>query len=215
LSAMKRDPYRSSAKKYDLFIEPLTRELRYIGKKFYPPEKGMHVLDVGCGTGNTLKIYLNEGCNVYGIDSSLAMLNEAKKKLSDQAELRLGIASKMEYSSESFDLVISMLSLHEMPKEIRPKVVAEMLRVSKEDGRVLLIDYHPDDIRFPRGWMYKALIYFFEIAAGREHFKNFRSFIRNKGIPGLIISHKLTLDKMKIAGGGNFGFYLLKRKNTI
>jgi hypothetical protein len=36
----------SSAKKYDLFIEPLTRELRYFGKKFYPPEKGMHVLDV-------------------------------------------------------------------------------------------------------------------------------------------------------------------------
>ena len=97
MKAMKRDPYISSAKKYDLFIEPLTRELRYFGKKFYPPEKGMHVLDVGCGTGNTLKIYHNEGCNVYGIDSSLAMLNEAKKKLSDQAELKLGNASKMKY----------------------------------------------------------------------------------------------------------------------
>lgn len=121
----------------------------------------------------------------------------------------------MEYSSESFDLVISMLSLHEMPKEIRPKVVAEMLRAIKEDGRVLLIDYHPDDIRFPRGWMYKALIYFFEIAAGHEHFNNFRNFIRNKGIPGLILSHKLIVDKMKIVGDGNFGFYLLKRKNII
>jgi hypothetical protein len=84
-----------------------------------------------------------------------------------------------------------------------------------EDGRVLLIDYHPDDIRFPRGWMYKALIYFFEIAASREHFKNFRSFIGNKGIPGLIPSHKLFLDKMKIVGDGNFGFYLIKRKNII
>ena len=173
-------------------------------------------MDVGCGTGNTLKNSdHNEGCNVYGIDSSLAMLNEAKKKLSDQAELRLGNASKMKYSSESFDLVISMLSLHEMPNEIRPKVVAEMLRVIKEDGRILLIDYHPDGIRFPRGWMYKALIYFFEIAAGREHFKNYSSFIRNKGIPGLILLHKLILDKMKITGDGNFGFYLLKRKNII
>jgi ubiquinone/menaquinone biosynthesis C-methylase UbiE len=215
LNAVKRDPYISSAKKYDLFIEPLTRELRYLGKKFFPPEKGMHVLDVGCGTGNTLKIYHNEGCNVYGIDSSLAMLNEAKKKLSDQAELRLENASKMKYSSERFDLVISMLCLHEMPKNMRPKVVSEMLRVIKEDGRVLLIDYHPDDIRFPKGLMYKALIYFFEIAAGHEHFKNFRSFIRNKGIPGLILSHKLILDKMKITGDGNFGFYLLKRKNII
>jgi ubiquinone/menaquinone biosynthesis C-methylase UbiE len=215
LKAMKRDPYISSAKKYDLFIEPLTRELRYFGKKFYPPQKGMDVLDVGCGTGNTLKIYHNEGCNVYGIDSSLAMLNEAKKKLSDKAELRLGNASKIKYSSESFDLVISMLTLHEMPNEIRPKVVAEMLRVIKEDGRVLLIDYHPDHNHFQRGWMYKALVYFFEIAAGREHFKNYRSFIRNKGIPGLILSHKLIVDKIKIAGNGNFGFYLLKRKNLI
>jgi ubiquinone/menaquinone biosynthesis C-methylase UbiE len=209
VSAMKKDPNRSSAKKYDLFIEPLTRELRYFGKKFYPPKKGMHVLDVGCGTGNTLIIYFNEGCNVYGIDSSPAMLNDAIKKLSDHAELRLGIASKMDYSNECFDLVISMLSLHEMPKEILPKVVAEMLRVIKENGRILLIDYHPDGLRFPRGWMYKALIYFFEIAAGREHFKNYRSFINNKGIPGLILSHKLTLNKIKIVGGGNFGFYLV------
>ena len=108
-----------------------------------------------------------------------------------------------------------MLSLHEMPKIIRPKVVSEMLRVIKEDGRVLLIDYHPDHVRYPRGLMYKTLIYFFEIAAGHEHFKNFRSFIRNKGIPGLILLHKLILDKMKITGDGNFGFYLLKRKNII
>ena len=61
----------------------------------------------------------------------------------------------------------------------------------------------------------RDLRYFFEIAAGHEHFKNFRSFIRNKGIPGLILLHKLILDKMKITGDGNFGFYLLKRKNII
>jgi demethylmenaquinone methyltransferase/2-methoxy-6-polyprenyl-1,4-benzoquinol methylase len=137
------------------------------------------------------------------------MLEEANNKLGGQAELLLGSASEMHYPDEFFDLVTGMLTLHEMPRKIRSQVMNEMVRVLKKEGRILLIDYHPGSIRFPKGWMYKAVIYFFEIAAGREHFKNFRDFLANNGIPGLIDSYKLTMEKTKIVGGGNLGVYLL------
>ena len=208
-SVMNVDPYKKSAKKYDFFVEPLNTTLRQIGMKVYPPKDGMLVLDVGCGTGTTLSLYHKAGCSVFGIDSSPAMLEEAKKKLGGQAELLLGSASEMHYPDEFFDLVTGMLTLHEMPRKIRPQVMNEMVRVLKKDGRILLIDYHPGSIRFPKGWMYKAVIYFFEIVAGREHFKNFRDFHANNGIPGLIDSYKLTMEKTKIVGGGNLGIYLL------
>lgn len=207
--AMNADPYKKSAKKFDILVEPLISALRQIGMKVYPPKEEMLVLDVGCGTGTNLSLYHKAGCSVFGIDSSPSMLEEAKNKLGDNAELLLGSASEMHFPDKFFDLVISMLALHEMPRKIRPQVMNEMVRVLKQEGRILLIDYHPGSISFPKGWTYKAAIYFFEIAAGREHFKNFRDFLANNGIPGLIASHKLAIENTKIVSGGNLGVYLL------
>ncbi len=206
---MNADPYAKSAKKYDIFVERFAAYLRQIGMQVYPPREGMLVLDVGCGTGTNLNLYQKAGCRVFGIDASPAMLEEAKNKLGNQAELRLGSASEMCYPGEFFDLVIGMLTLHEMRREIRSQVMNEMVRVLKRDGRILLIDYHHGSIRFPKGWMYKALIYFIEIAAGREHFRNFRDFLANNGIPGLVKSLKLTVKKVEIVGEGNLVAYLL------
>ena len=175
----------------------------------YPPKEGMLVLDVGCGTGTTLKLYHEAGCRVFGIDTSPAMLEEAKNKTGNQAELVLGNASDTNYPDGFFDLVIGMLTLHEMPRKIRPQVLSEMVRVLKPEGRMLLIDYHPGRVHFPKGWMYKAVIYIIEIAAGREHFRNFRDFLANRGIPELISSQTLTLEKTKTVSGNNLGVYLL------
>jgi len=87
---MKEDPYEKSARKYDIFVELFNRALRQIGMDMYPPVAGMIVLDVGCGTGTTLNLYQKAGCNIFGIDSSPAMLSVARNKLNSQAELLLG-----------------------------------------------------------------------------------------------------------------------------
>ena len=207
---MKKDLYKITARKYDTFVEPFNRVLRQIGMDIYPPVTGMKVLDVGCGTGTTLKLYQRAGCNVFGIDSSPAMLPVAKNKLNNQAELLLGNASDMEYSNKTFDIVIAMLTLHEMPNNTRSKVLSEMIRVLKKDGRILIIDFHPGSLKFPKGWMYKTVIYFFEITAGLEHFKNFRNFIAFNGIPGLVETRKMNIVNAKIVGGDSFGIYVLR-----
>jgi demethylmenaquinone methyltransferase/2-methoxy-6-polyprenyl-1,4-benzoquinol methylase len=207
---MVKDPYKKIAKTYDRYVEPSIAILRQIGMKMYTPTEGIHVLDVGCGTGTNLMLYHEAGCNVFGIDLSPSMVKVAQKKLRDRAEVRLGDASKMPYSDDSFDLVTGFFILHEMPSQIRPAVISEMARVMKHDGRILLIDYHLGPIRFPKGWMYKAIILFFEIMAGREHFRNFRDFLSKNCLPNLIYKKNLRVSNEKIAGGGNVALFLLK-----
>jgi demethylmenaquinone methyltransferase/2-methoxy-6-polyprenyl-1,4-benzoquinol methylase len=207
---MIRDPYQRTAKSYDTLVEPFNTVIRKIGFKLFPPKQGMRVLDVGCGTGTNLDIYHMAGCKAFGLDLSPAMLEEARRKLGKRAELRLGDASQMPYPDAFFDLVISMLTLHEMPISIRPAVMSEMIRVLKQDGRILLIDFHPGPIRFPKGWFYRAVILSFELAAGREHFRNYRDFLASKGLPRLISSHGLSVEKKKIVSGGNIGLFLVK-----
>jgi ubiquinone/menaquinone biosynthesis C-methylase UbiE len=206
---MGKDPYKKIAKTYDRYVEPSIAVIRQIGMKMYPPREGIHVLDVGCGTGTNLMLYHEAGCNVFGIDLFPTMVEVAQKKLGNRAEIRLGDASKMPYSDDSFDLVTGFLTLHEMPSQIRPAVISEMVRVMKHGGRILLIDYHLGPIRFPKGWMYKAIILFFEIMAGREHFRNYRDFLSRNCLPNLISTKNLRVSNEKIVSGGNIALFLL------
>ena len=206
---MSNDPYNKIAKKYDRYVEPSIGVLRQIGMKMYAPKEGIHVLDVGCGTGTNLMLYHEAGCKVFGIDLSPAMVEVAQKKLGNRANIRVGDASKMPYADDSFDLVTGLFTLHEMPSGIRPAVISEIARVVRPDGRILLIDYHLGPIRFPKGWMYKAIILFFEIMAGREHFRNYRDFLSRSCLPNLIPTKNLVVLKKKIVTGGNIALFLL------
>jgi ubiquinone/menaquinone biosynthesis C-methylase UbiE len=161
---MKVDPYKKNAKLYDTFIGPLTSGLRALGMKMFPPREGMAVLI-------HLELYQKAGCNVYGIDQSPSMLQVARNKLGDSANLYMGDASDMPYPDKKFDLIVMSTVLHEMPRAVRAAVINESKRTLKEEGRILLIDFHPGPIRPLKGWLYKSLITFVEFTGGREHFK--------------------------------------------
>jgi ubiquinone/menaquinone biosynthesis C-methylase UbiE len=210
-SSTMKDSYQKYATRYDAFVEPFIAALRRIGLKMSSPQEGMLVLDVGCGTGSSLHLYHAAGCRVYGIDASSSMLAIARNKLGPRASLQLGDASQMPFADGRFDLVVAMFILHEMPAEIRPLVMSETLRILKREGRILIIDYHWARTHFPAGWFYKTVILFFEIAAGRRHFKNYRDFTAKNGLAELITSQKLALEKNKIVTGGNIGLYLLRK----
>lgn len=209
-SKMVKDPYRKYAAHYDCFVGRFTNALRHIGMKMHPPKPGAKVLEVGCGTGTNLMLYQRAGCSVYGIDLSPSMLEVARAKLGEGADLQLGNASNMPYQDNFFDSVIAMFMLHEMPREIRPQVMREMIRVTKQGGKILIIDFHPGPIRFPRGWIYWPFILLIERVAGREHFSNYRDFLSHKGLPGLIEAQQVIVDRQKIVSAGNIAFFLLK-----
>ena len=205
------DPYRRTARFYDALVEPPNAVLRKIGLKICPPRAGMKALEVGCGTGTNLSLYENAGCDVFGIDLSPAMLEVARRKLGERADLRLADAAELPYADDSFDLVTAFLTLHEMPTAIRTAAMAEMVRVVNREGRLLLIDYRSGPIRFPKGWFFKAFIVSMEVAAGREHFHNYRDFLAREGLPGLISAYGLLVETEKVVSAGNMLAYVARK----
>lgn len=206
-----KDAYRNIAGIYDHLFENMNKGLRMAGLRMFRPSKGMNILDVGCGTGVHLEIYQRYGCNLYGIDLSPSMLKVAQARLGESARLELYDAIDMPYEDNKFDLIISMLSLHEMTQKTRSSVIAEMKRVLKNDGHILLIDFHPGPYQPLQGWISKVIIFFSELAAGREHFRNYRQFIAAKGLSTLMTKNSLEIEKQRILAGGTFEIVLVKR----
>ncbi|MEN8241566.1 MAG: methyltransferase domain-containing protein [Chloroflexota bacterium] len=208
---MLKDPYRLTAKWYDSLFEPINKGLRLYGLRMFLPKQGMSILDVGCGTGTYLEFFQRYKCSLAGIDTSPAMLELAKERLGDTADLRLGSATEMPYPDESFDLVVSMLVLHEMDHPVRLGTLKEIKRVLKPDGRVLLIDFNPGKPEGLEGWRTKMIIFFSELAAGRAHFRNYRDFMRINGLKGLVEPAGFNIKKQKVVGGGPLSLYLFSK----
>jgi len=204
-----KDPYRNYAGIYDRLFDSMNKGLKLVGIRMFRPFKGMSILDVGCGTGSQLELYQRYKCDLYGIDLSPSMLEIARERLGDTAKLELSNATNMPYEDNKFDLVISMLSLHEMSPETRSAIMNEVKRVLKSDGRILLIDFHPGPYQPLQGWVSKTIIFFSEIAAGWEHFKNYRQFMKTKGLLTFFEKHNLTIEKESILAGGTFAVYLV------
>jgi len=109
--------------------------------KLIKVEKGMKVLDVGCGTGNFSIKLAKMGCDVTGIDISDNMLEIARKKA--EAE-NLGIKflhmdlNDLNFIENEFDAVFSMAAFEFVDDEDAPNALEGMLNVVKKGGQVLI-----------------------------------------------------------------------------
>jgi ubiquinone/menaquinone biosynthesis C-methylase UbiE len=98
-------------------------------------------LELAIGTGLNLPFYPG-GVRLTGVDLSPAMLAVAKqrsRKLGIDAELLVGDAHALDFPDDSFDTVISTLFFSSVPDPRR--AAAEVLRVLKPGGRLLLLDH--------------------------------------------------------------------------
>ena len=207
---MKKDPYRLIARTYDLLVEPAVGKWRKTALDVYPPRENICILDAGCGTGTQLELYSKPGCKLYGVDASPAMLDAARRKLGDSAELSLQDTSHMNFPDRMFDLITMVLALHEIPASLRPAVLTECKRVLKADGRILLIDFYFGPYSFPQGYPLRIIRMFMEIGAGREHYANFRDFKKRGGMEPLIAEAKLSIDKLVVLPNGIAAVHLLR-----
>lgn len=204
-----RDPYRRIARFYDGILEPVNAPLRAIGLKMHPPDNSMSVLDVGCGTGAHLAAYVEAGADCHGIDTSPAMLERAHARIGDRANLQLGDAVALPHEESSFDLVVTSLFLHELDVRTRDAALAEMARVVKPDGRVLVIDYRAGPLRM-KGRVTRTLVTVAERVAGRDHYRNWRVYLGQGGLPAVAAKAGLIVEREKIVSGGNLALWLLK-----
>lgn len=118
---------------------------------------GSQVLDVGCGSGGDLHLLLRLRYapeNITGIDVLPHRLSEARR-LYPHIRLIQGDASRMEFAAASFDLVFESTLFATLPDDtLSAGIAAEMLRVCRPQGYVLLADWWTPK---PRDRNYKAL----------------------------------------------------------
>ena len=110
-------------------------------------EQGDSVLDIGCGTG-TLAIaatrHVGPAGTVYGIDASPQMIARATRKAvkaGAPAVFQVAAAEQLPFPDARFDVVLSTLMLHHLPRNTRQQCASEIRRVLKCGGRVLVVDF--------------------------------------------------------------------------
>jgi ubiquinone/menaquinone biosynthesis C-methylase UbiE len=106
------------------------------------------ILDVGCGPGTMALLAKSDypTVNVHGIDAGEEMIALARQKAVQRgtdADFRLGLAQELPYPDASFDVVMNSLVMHHLPQEVRDQTVAEMYRVLKPGGRLLIVEFEP------------------------------------------------------------------------
>ncbi|CAH2214915.1 MerR family transcriptional regulator [Tepidibacter aestuarii] len=96
-------------------------------------------LEIGVGTGNLSKVFLDENYDITGIDQSREMLNTAKQKF-PELKLRLGEFLKIPFENNIFDSIVSTYAFHHLNDEEKIIAIQEMLRVLKSDGKIIIGD---------------------------------------------------------------------------
>jgi len=107
---------------------------------------GESILDVGCGTGGVTipaKIRVGENGSAAGIDPAPEMIAVAHRKASRagmEIDFRVGVIESLPFPDDTFDVVTSSLMMHHLPEHLQIKGLAEILRVLKPAGRILIAD---------------------------------------------------------------------------
>jgi ubiquinone/menaquinone biosynthesis C-methylase UbiE len=104
--------------------------------------EGLRVLDAGCGSGPLMEALRAKDAVVCGFDLSPAMVELARRRLGEDAELGVAdLGAPLPYPDNAFDLVVASLSLHYV--EDWTTTLAELRRVLKPGGRLIVSIIHP------------------------------------------------------------------------
>lgn len=95
------------------------------------------VLEVGCGTGLTTRELVGHGLDVSGVDLSPGMLEVARTSF-PQLEFTVGSMLALPYATASFNGVVAFYSTIHVPDDLLPNALAELARVLRPGGHLLL-----------------------------------------------------------------------------
>lgn len=126
--------------------------------KFTNAPKASKILDVATGTGKQAFAFAKKGYEVTGIDFSENMLRIANKKNKyGNIKFKVADASNLDFEDACFDVSCVSFALHDMPQAIREKVLNEMVRVTKPDGTLVIVDYALPKNRFGGFFVYRLI----------------------------------------------------------
>ncbi len=136
---------------YDL-VQPIVtlgqnlRQARAVAE-YLEPKPDERILDVGCGTGVIaweIAQRMEGRGEVIGIDASYTMIRVARKKRSDSlCQYQAALAEALPFPDAYFDAVCSGLFFHHVDMALKRRGLAEIFRVLRPGGRVVIDDIGP------------------------------------------------------------------------
>ena len=185
-----KSEYDFIAKIYDTVLYLAIKPIRIAVMNVLLKYKEKSILDLCCGTGNQLKLLSKNGFkNLHCLDISNPMLEIARKNDS-QIKIYNEDATKTSFENESFAIVLISFALHEKNRGAQESFIKEAHRLIKKDGFILIVDYNFDN---KTAKLVKIGINIIERIAGKEHYNNFKGYIRNNGLLSLINKDKIKL----------------------
>lgn len=143
-------------------------------------EPGSTIIDIGCGTGR-MEFILSDKCqSVLGIDLSKKNIDRANLTLLKQPDSKISfkhnnIREITDLYNYHFDYSILTYVIHEIDENERLDLLTEISQVA---DKIIIGDYlvpRPKNL----GGLVSELI---EFVAGKEHFRNYKTYMENGGI---------------------------------
>jgi len=162
---------------YDRVIAPNQDELFKEIKNIIPSQS--KIIDVGCGTGR-LAYKLSDKCkSVLGIDLSKRNIERANLNLvkypDDKITYEHCDLTEIINKGQSFDFAILTYVIHEVDKKERIDLLKQISEVA---DKIIIGDYSVPKQKGIGGFVTGII----EFIAGREHYRNYKSYIADGGI---------------------------------
>ena len=111
--------------------------------KYYNLKPGDKVLDIGCAKGYLIKDFLEKKIDAYGVDISDYAIKNCHPNV--KSRLRINNAKKLPFDNNSFKLVISINTLHNLNKNDCKKAIKEIMRISSKHTYIQVDAYRNEE----------------------------------------------------------------------
>ena len=137
------------------------------------------VIDIGCGTGRLAFKLAGKSRSILGIDLSQTNIRRADSNLKNMPDDKIAfkhsdLAALLKDGTRHFDYAVLSFVIHEVNEDERVVLLKEAGVIA---DKIIICDHLPDTSVFAA--ITREAV---EFLAGREHYRNFRSFVEKEGI---------------------------------
>jgi len=98
---------------------------------------GERILDLGCGNGRLFELFKDRNIEYTGVDFSEKLIEKAREKYGEH--FQIADILSLPFPDNYFDSIWSIAVFHHIPsKQLRLEVLKEMMRVLKENGKIIM-----------------------------------------------------------------------------
>lgn len=131
-----------SGRDVDFFTRAKARRLVELAEREFSDAARLSALDVGCGVGLTHSRLTPRFASLHGLDVSKDAIEEAARR-NPSVRYASYEGESFPFSDAAFDVVFAICVLHHVVSPSRPALVAEMARVTRPGGLVVVFEHNP------------------------------------------------------------------------